>query len=317
MRRRDFVLAFGGAAAAGWPGIASAQHTAKSPIIGFMGAGTPEGWKDWTSAFQQRMRELGWVEGRNLWMEYGWAEGNADRYAEIANEFAKLKVDIIVTVGGDAAKRATSTIPIVVAMMPDPVGTGLVTSLARPGGNLTGLSIRANDLAGKRLELLREVIPDLRRFTILASRGYSANLLELNEVLTGAKSLGLEALIVEVGRSDEIAPAIAAFKDRSEALYVPANPFAESDPDQRTGAGRAIADRAWLQAIRGGRRADVLRAEHTGPVSARRRLRRPDTARRQAGRPADRTANQIRFDHQFEDSPGARPRGAADGAGSS
>ena len=229
MRRRDFVLAFGGAAAAGWPGIASAQHTAKSPIIGFMGAGTPEGWKDWTSAFQQRMRELGWVEGRNLWMEYGWAEGNADRYAEIANEFAKLKVDIIVTVGGDAAKRATSTIPIVVAMMPDPVGTGLVTSLARPGGNLTGLSIRANDLAGKRLELLREVIPDLRRFTILASRGYSANLLELNEVLTGAKSLGLEALIVEVGRSDEIAPAIAAFKDRSEALYVPANPFANTN----------------------------------------------------------------------------------------
>ena len=120
--RRRYSLAFGGVAAAGWPGIASAQHTAKSPIIGFMGAGTPEGWKDWTSAFQQRMRELGWVEGRNLWMEYGWAEGNADRYAEIANEFAKLKVDIIVTVGGDAAKRATSTIPIVVAMMPDPVG---------------------------------------------------------------------------------------------------------------------------------------------------------------------------------------------------
>ena len=159
MRRRDFVLAFGGLAASGWPVIVSAQQAAKSPTIGFMGAGTPAGWKDWTSAFQQRMRELGWVEGRNLVMEYGWAEGSADRYVEIASEFAKLKVDVIVTVGGDAAKQATSTIPIVVAMMPDPVGTGLVTSLARPGGNLTGLSIRANDLAGKRIELLKEVIP--------------------------------------------------------------------------------------------------------------------------------------------------------------
>jgi len=229
MRRRDFVLTFAGLGVSGWPTIASAQQAAKSPTIGFMGAGTPAGWKDWTSAFQQRIRELGWVEGRNLMIEYGWAEGSADRYLEIASEFAKLKVDVIVTVGGDAAKQATSTIPIVVAMMPDPVGTGLVTSLARPGGNLTGLSIRANDLAGKRIELLKEVIPGLRRLTVLASRGYSANLLELNEVLTSTKAFDLEALIVEVGQSEEIAPAIAAFKDQTEALYVPANPFANTN----------------------------------------------------------------------------------------
>jgi len=229
MRRRDFVLTFAGLAVSGWPTIVSAQQAAKSPTIGFMGAGTPAGWKDWTSAFQQRMRELGWVEGRNLMIEYGWAEGSADRYLEIASEFAKLKVDVIVTVGGDAAKQATSTIPIVVAMMPDPVGTGLVTSLARPGGNLTGLSIRANDLAGKRIELLKEVIPGLRRLTVLASRGYSANLLELNEVLTSTKAFDLEALIVEVGQSEEIATAIAAFKDHTEALYVPANPFANTN----------------------------------------------------------------------------------------
>ena len=229
MRRREFVLTFAGLAVSGWPTIVSAQQAAKSPTIGFMGAGTPAGWKDWTSAFQQRMRELGWVEGRNLMIEYGWAEGSADRYLEIASEFAKLKVDVIVTVGGDAAKQATSTIPIVVAMMPDPVGTGLVTSLARPGGNLTGLSIRANDLAGKRIELLKEVIPGLRRLTVLASRGYSANLLELNEVLTSTKAFDLEALIVEVGQSEEIATAIAAFKDHTEALYVPANPFANTN----------------------------------------------------------------------------------------
>jgi putative ABC transport system substrate-binding protein len=229
MRRREFVLTFAGLGVSGWPTIASAQQAAKSPTIGFMGAGTPAGWKDWTSAFQQRIRELGWVEGRNLMIEYGWAEGSADRYLEIASEFAKLKVDVIVTVGGDAAKQATSTIPIVVAMMPDPVGTGLVTSLARPGGNLTGLSIRANDLAGKRIELLKEVIPGLRRLTVLASRGYSANLLELNEVLTSTKAFDLEALIVEVGQSEEIATAIAAFKDHTEALYVPANPFANTN----------------------------------------------------------------------------------------
>ena len=229
MGRREFVLTFAGLGVSGWPTIASAQQAAKSPTIGFMGAGTPAGWKDWTSAFQQRMRELGWVEGRNLMIEYGWAEGSADRYLEIASEFAKLKVDVIVTVGGDAAKQATSTIPIVVAMMPDPVGTGLVTSLARPGGNLTGLSIRANDLAGKRIELLKEVIPGLRRLTVLASRGYSANLLELNEVLTSTKAFDLEALIVEVGQSEEIATAIAAFKDHTEALYVPANPFANTN----------------------------------------------------------------------------------------
>jgi putative ABC transport system substrate-binding protein len=229
MRRREFVLTFAGLGVSGWPTIASAQQAAKSPTIGFMGAGTPAGWKDWTSAFQQRIRELGWVEGRNLMIEYGWAEGSADRYLEIASEFAKLKVDVIVTVGGDAAKQATSTIPIVVAMMPDPVGTGLVTSLARPGGNLTGLSIRANDLAGKRIELLKEVIPGLRRLTVLASRGYSANLLELNEVLTSTKTFDLEALIVEVGQSEEIATAIAAFKDHTEALYVPANPFANTN----------------------------------------------------------------------------------------
>ena len=229
MKRRDFVIGFGGAVVSGWPAIVLAQRAAKSPTIGFMGAGTPVGWSQWTDAFQQRMRELGWVEGRNLAMEYGWAEGSADRYAEIAREFARLKVDVIVTVGGDAAKQATSTIPIVVAMMPDPVGTGLVASLARPGANLTGLSIRANDLAGKRIELLREVIPGLRRVAILASAGYSANLLELNEVMTSARALDLEAIIVEVGRSDEIAPAIATLKDRTEALYVPANPFANTN----------------------------------------------------------------------------------------
>jgi len=194
-----------------------------------MGAGTPAGWSEWTSAFQQRMRDLGWIEGRNLTIEYRWAEGSFDRYAEIASEFVHLKVDVIVTVGGDAAKQATSTIPIVVVLMPDPVGTGLVVSLARPGGNLIGLSILANDLAGKRIELLREVVPGLRRLAILANAGYSANLLELNRVMTSAKVMSIEAFIEEVGQTDQIAPAIERLKGHTEALYVPANPFANTN----------------------------------------------------------------------------------------
>jgi putative ABC transport system substrate-binding protein len=228
MQRREFITLLG-AVATGWPIVARAQQATKPPIIGFMGAGTPAGWTEWTSAFQQRMRDLGWVEGRNLKIEYRWGEGSFDRYAEIANEFVRLKVDIIVTVGGDAAKQATSTIPIVVVLMPDPVGTGLVASLARPGGNLTGLSILANDLAGKRIELLREVVPGLRRLALLASAGYSGNLLELNQVMTSARALGIEVLIEEVGQTDQIAPAIERLKGRTQALYVPANPFANTN----------------------------------------------------------------------------------------
>src|SRR3954464_9260566 len=228
MQRRDFITLIG-ALGTGWPVLTRAQQTTKPPVIGFMGAGTSAGWSEWTSEFQQRMRDLGWVEGRNLTIEYRWAEGSFDGYAQIASEFVRLSVDIIITVGGDAAKEATSTIPIIVVLMPDPVGTGLVASLARPGGNITGFSILANDLAGKRIELLRELVPGLRRLAILARAGYSANLLELNEVITSAKALGIEAFIEEVGQTDQIAPAIERLKDHTEGLYVPANPFANTN----------------------------------------------------------------------------------------
>jgi putative ABC transport system substrate-binding protein len=122
MERREFITLLG-AGGTGWPIVARAQQTTKPPVIGFMGAGTPAGWSEWISAFQQRVRDLGWVEGRYLTIEYRWGEGRFDSYAEIAREFVRLKVDVIVTVGGDAAKQATSTIPIVVVLMPDPVGT--------------------------------------------------------------------------------------------------------------------------------------------------------------------------------------------------
>src|SRR5207237_6380768 len=133
--------------------------------VGFLGTTTVSAWGPWTAAFVQRLRELGWIEGHNLAIEYRWAEGRSKRFAEIAAEFVRLKVDVIVTGGNAAAaaKQATSVVPIVFALVDDPVGSGLVASLARPGGNVTGLSMQSTDVAGKRLALLREVVPGLRR----------------------------------------------------------------------------------------------------------------------------------------------------------
>src|SRR2546426_5005795 len=160
MKRRDFISLLGGAAA--WPLAARAQQSGKLPTIGFLGQSTRSATSEWTAAFVQRLRELGWVDGRNVAIEYRWGEGRNERFAEIAAEFIRLKVDIIVTSGTPtilAAKQATSVIPIVFATAGDLVSSGLVASLARPGGNVTGLATLAADLAGKRLELLHEVVP--------------------------------------------------------------------------------------------------------------------------------------------------------------
>ena len=146
MRRREFITLLGGAAAA-WPLAARAQQAGRLPTIGFLGATTHSVAAPWVAAFVQRLRELGWIEGRNVAIEYRWAEGRSDRFAEIAAEFVRLKVDVIVTHSTPTvarSKQATSVIPIVFATAVDPVGSGLVASLARPGGNVTGLSSQAN-----------------------------------------------------------------------------------------------------------------------------------------------------------------------------
>jgi len=153
--RRRFIRALGGATIA-WPLVARAQQPPKPPTIGFLSPASPSGWSSWTNAFVKRLHELGWIEGHTVTIEYRWAEGRSERFAEFAAEFVRLKVDVIVTAGsaGVATKQATSTIPIVLAVATDPVGDGLVMSLARPGGNVTGLSLLQNEIAGKRLELL-------------------------------------------------------------------------------------------------------------------------------------------------------------------
>src|SRR5262245_999969 len=221
MKRREVITLLGGVAAAR-PLAARAQQPGKLPTIGFLGGTTPGTWSRFVAAFVQRLRELGWIEGRTVAIEYRWAEGRGERFAEIAAEFVRLKVDVIVTVGAAvlAAKQATSLIPIVFAVAADPVGGGLVASLARPGGNVTGLSTQFTDLAGKRLELLREIVPSLRRLAIIANAGYPAAVLEMAEVQATARTLGLEVATLEIRQAKDIAPAFEALKSRADALYV-------------------------------------------------------------------------------------------------
>ena len=188
-----------------------------------MGANTPAAQKQWTDAFAQRLRELGWIEGRSIAIEYRWAEARTELAARFVAEFVNLKVDVIVTHANTPvaeATQATTVIPIVFAAAGDPVDSGFVASLARPGGNITGLSLQQRDLASKRLELLREVVPALRRLAIMANAGNPGNLLEMGEARTAAEKLGLEIVTREIRRAEEIAPAFEALKGAAEALYI-------------------------------------------------------------------------------------------------
>jgi putative ABC transport system substrate-binding protein len=220
MRRREFLAAVGGIAAVS-PFRATAQT--KLPVIGFMGAATPSAWAPWTDAFTRRLSELGWVDGKTVNIEYRWAEGSEERYAQIGVELVKLNARVLVAVGGDSAKKATSTIPIVVALMADPVSTGLVASLARPGGNITGMSIQSPDLAGKRIEIFKEAIPALKRFAILAWLDYAGTVLEVGAVHAASKNAGLEVVTIPVHSAGDIEPAFASFDRQLQALYVPPN----------------------------------------------------------------------------------------------
>jgi putative tryptophan/tyrosine transport system substrate-binding protein len=227
MNRRAFMALIGGTAAA-WPLAARAQQPAKLRTIGYLGSGTPSADSQNLAAFVQRLRELGWVDGRNVAIEVRWAEGRVERYAEIAAEFVRVKVDVILTHNTPpvlAAKQATSVIPIVFASAGDPVGTGLVASLARPGGNVTGLSSQAADVGAKRLELLREVVPGLRRLAIMGNAGNPLTVLEMGEVQAAARTLGFEVATLDIRRADDITPAFDTLKGRADALYLCGDPL--------------------------------------------------------------------------------------------
>jgi putative tryptophan/tyrosine transport system substrate-binding protein len=220
MRRREFIAAIGGAAV-GWPLAVRAQQTGKLPTIGFLGSNA-SAWRPWAEAFVGRLRELGWIEGSTISIDYRWSEGRPERNAEIAAEFVRLNVDVIVANGTavSTVKQATSAIPIVFPIAVDPVGSGVVASPARPGGNVTGLSNQQSDAAGKRLELLREVVPSLRRLAIMANVGNPQAVLEMGEVQAAARKLGIEVAPLEIRRAEDIAPAFAAIKAQTDAIYL-------------------------------------------------------------------------------------------------
>jgi putative ABC transport system substrate-binding protein len=219
-----------GASAAAWPIVARARQASKLPLIGFLGATDAAPQRPWTAAFVQRLRELGWIEGRTVAIEYRWAEGRVGRASAIAAEFVRLKVDVIVTGRSQnvlAAEHATSEIPIVFAAAGDPVGNKLVASLARPGGNVTGLSLQQVETATKRLELLRQVTPGLRRLAIISNKAAPGAMSEMDDVQVAAKSLGFEQSIPFVVRqARDIFAAFDAFKSASaDALYICTDPL--------------------------------------------------------------------------------------------
>jgi putative ABC transport system substrate-binding protein len=220
-KRREFITLLGGAAA--WPVVARGQQPiGKLPTIGFLGTGAASGWQPWIATFVQRLRNLGWSEGRTVAIEYRWAEGRRERFAEIAAEFVRVKVDLIVA-GGSAVpllKQATSVVPIVFVLATDPIGGGLVASLSRPGGNVTGLSNQGVDLAGGRLEILHEIVAGLRRLAILANVDFAESVLEMGEVEAAAHKIGIEVVKLEIRRAEDIAPAFETLQRQADALYV-------------------------------------------------------------------------------------------------
>src|SRR5215218_9369216 len=227
MRRRTFIAAIASAAIA-WPAAAPAQQPGRLPTIGFLGSTTLAAQSQSTAAFVQGLAEFGWIEGRTVTIEYRWAEGRAARAAEIAAEFVRLKVNVILTNGTPmimAAKRATSDIPIVFAVAGDPVSTGLVASLSRPGGNLTGSSLQSTDMAGKHLELLREVLPGFRRLLILVNVDAANAVLQMREAQAAARTLGIDVEILEIRSAEDIASALDRAKGRADALFVMNEPL--------------------------------------------------------------------------------------------
>jgi putative tryptophan/tyrosine transport system substrate-binding protein len=220
LRRREFITLLGSVAAA-WPAPARAQQAAKLPTIGFLGA-EASSWSSWTAAFVARLRELGWTEGRTIAIEYRWSEGRAQSAAEITAEFVRLKAAVIVTnySGAFAAKQATSVTPIVFVLGSDPVASGLVASVARPGGNVTGLSVQTAEVAGKRLELLREAVPRMRRLAVMVHAGFPDGALEIGHVQAAARALGIEVVPLQIRRAEDIAAAFESLNPQADALYV-------------------------------------------------------------------------------------------------
>jgi putative ABC transport system substrate-binding protein len=229
MRRREFIALLGGAVAA-WPLAARAQQAA-IPVIGFLGAVSPEGFADRLRGFRQGLKEAGYVEGENVAIEYRWAENQLDRLPGLAADLVRNQVTVIVAHGGTApaiaAKAATTTIPIVFTVPEDPVRLGLVASLSRPGGNLTGVNLVIGELVPKRLELLRELVPGMSRVAAFVNPANPARAESHGkEVESAGRAMGLQIQIFNVGTSREINAAFTTLaRERPDALLIGPDPF--------------------------------------------------------------------------------------------
>jgi putative tryptophan/tyrosine transport system substrate-binding protein len=221
--------------ATAWPLAARAQPANRLPTVALLGDRVSV-WGTWTTAFAQRLRELGWIEGKTIAFEYRWSEGRPERVAEFGAEFVQQKVDVIVTYGGAVAtlKQATTSIPIVFALAVDPLGIGLVANLSRPGGNVTGFSLQQAESASKRLALLREIVPSLRRLAIIFDASYPASVQEGVNVQAAARTLGLEVAQQEIRRREDIASVFDAIKGQADAVYVVENALTAANADRIT-----------------------------------------------------------------------------------
>ncbi len=234
MRRRDLIILLGGTAAA-WPLAAHAQRKAM-PVIGFLGIGSPGPYAPFVAAFRQGLSETGYVEGQNLAIEYRWAEGSHDRLPALAADLVDRKVDVILswgTPGAMAAKNATSTIPIVFTSVSDPVGSGLVASLARPGGNLTGFSVLTAELIAKRLELVSELVPKAGAIAMLVNPNNQITEPLMRDAQEAARAKGVQLQILKASTESEIDAAVASLvQQRAGALLVPGDGFFNSRREQ-------------------------------------------------------------------------------------
>jgi putative tryptophan/tyrosine transport system substrate-binding protein len=220
MRRRELIIGLASVAAT-CPFAARAQQSRKLHNIGFLGA-NPAHYGEWAAAFAERMGQLGWIDGQTVAIDYRWSEGRPERVAEAVAEFVQRRSDVIVTYGSavKALRQAMPATPIVFALSTDPVGGGLVASLSRPGGNTTGLSMEAATTAGKRLELLRDVVPNLHHLVVLFDAGYPAAVRESAEVQAAARALGVDVTLHGIRHVDDVAPVFEVLKLQSDALYV-------------------------------------------------------------------------------------------------
>ena len=247
MRRREFIALLGSVAVSPY-----SAHAEQVRTIGLLGSGSEAAQREWTAAFVQRIAQLGWTEGGNLKIAYRWAEGRNERFAEFAAELVRLNVDLILThntVPTLVAKQATSSVPIVFATAGDPVGSGIVASLARPGGNVTGLSGQAPDTAGKLIELLREMSPGLQRLGILTVPGERYAALDVKEVQRAAQTFNVTVQPVEIGSGDKIDAVINSLQGRVQALYV--QPFTRFYDDRvQIGAASLAARMPTMYVVR-------------------------------------------------------------------